>query len=106
MLRGSSIVLVDEATANVDPDTDALIQAALRTAFSRATIVAVAHRLSTILDYDQVAVLGEGRVLESGTPAELAARESGAFAALLREANAKERRNGGIVGGGGGTAAK
>lgn len=94
VLRGSSIVLVDEATANVDPDTDALIQAALRTAFTSATIIAVAHRLSTVLDYDEVAVLGDGCVIEHGAPAELAAREGGAFAALLREANARERTRG------------
>jgi ABC-type multidrug transport system fused ATPase/permease subunit len=92
VLRGTKIVYVDEATANVDPDTDALIQTALRSAFAGATIIAVAHRLSTILDYDAIAVLGDGRVLEHGPPAELATREGGAFAALLRAASAKEEK--------------
>jgi ABC-type multidrug transport system fused ATPase/permease subunit len=93
VLRGTKIVLVDEATANVDPDTDALIQAALRSAFAGSTIIAVAHRLSTILDYDAVAVLGDGRVIEHGPPAGLAAREGSAFAALLHEASVKEKRH-------------
>ena len=90
VLRRSRVVYVDEATANVDPDTDALIQVALRSAFRDSTIVCVAHRLSTLMDYDSIAVLGDGRVVEVGTPQELAAREGGAFAALLREAEAKE----------------
>ena len=92
VLRRSRILYIDEATANVDPDTDAVIQRTLRSAFRGATVVCVAHRLQTVLDYDLIAVLGDGRVIECGPPAVLAAREGGAFAALLREATAKEQR--------------
>ena len=70
-LRGTKMLLMDEATANVDEGTDALIAAALRTAFPAATILTVAHRLSTVIDFDTVVVLNEGRVAEFGAPHEL-----------------------------------
>ena len=70
-LRGTKLLLMDEATANVDEGTDASIAAALRTAFPAATVLTVAHRLATVIDYELVCVLSEGRVAEFGAPAEL-----------------------------------
>ena len=84
LLRRSRIVCLDEATANVDVETDGLIQRVVREQFGHATIVTIAHRLNTVLDYDRVMVMGEGKVVEWGTPAELRKKEGGLFAAMLQ----------------------
>ena len=74
LLKPSRILFVDEATANVDSKTDALIQKVIREKFADRTVLTIAHRLATILDYDRVVVMAAGRVAEVGTPAELLAR--------------------------------
>ena len=88
LLKGSSIIVMDEATSNLDEETEALIRGSwLDTHVAgRATIISIAHRLETILDYDVVLVLGQGRILESGPPRELAARASSEFAKMLQSA--------------------
>ncbi|KAH9359762.1 hypothetical protein HPB48_006185 [Haemaphysalis longicornis] len=53
LLRGSKVLLLDEATSQMDEDTDLLIQMALREAFAQCTVLAVAHRVHTVLDYDR-----------------------------------------------------
>ena len=68
VLRKSKILVMDEATANVDMETDELIQSTIRTRFRECTVLTVAHRLATIMDSDRVLVLGEGRVLEYERP--------------------------------------
>jgi ABC-type multidrug transport system fused ATPase/permease subunit len=78
-LRGTRVLLMDEATANVDEGTDEQISTALRTAFPAATVITVAHRLATVIDYDFVCVLSEGRVAEFGAPHDLL-REGAALA--------------------------
>lgn len=86
LLRGSRLVVLDEATANVDNDSDALISAALRgPAFADATVIAVAHRLATIIDFNLVMVLDAGVAVESGEPHELLQNPDGAFRALVDE---------------------
>jgi ABC-type multidrug transport system fused ATPase/permease subunit len=92
ILRKNKVVVIDEATANVDEDTDRAIQRAIRTHFRDATVVTIAHRLGTVMDSDAVVVVAGGRVVEAGPPQALAAQPGGAFAALLREAAAKEDR--------------
>jgi len=77
------VVLLDEATSNVDGETDQLMQKLVREEFKEHTIITVAHRLDTIMDSDVVLVLEAGKLVEAGPPAELAAREGGAFRALL-----------------------
>ena len=74
---------MDEATSAVDAETDALIQRTVRTEFAQATVITIAHRLNTILDADKILVLHAGRVVEYGSPRELAARPKGAFRAML-----------------------
>jgi ABC-type multidrug transport system fused ATPase/permease subunit len=71
ILRQPKILIMDEATAFIDHETDLLIQRTIRQVFEHATIVTIAHRLRTIMDYDRIIVLEQGRVVECGSPAEL-----------------------------------
>ncbi|KAI9333757.1 hypothetical protein DFJ73DRAFT_799177 [Zopfochytrium polystomum] len=71
MLKDAAVVVMDEATASVDLATDDFIQAAIRTDFADKTVVTIAHRLNTVIDYDAIVVLADGRVAERGSPAEL-----------------------------------
>lgn len=83
LLRRSKVVIMDEATSSIDRDTDALIQTTLRTAFTDATVLTVAHRLETIMDYDRVLVMDFGRIVEQGVPRQLAKVEDGVFAEMV-----------------------
>ena len=85
MLRQTKITILDEATSSVDVSTDALIQKAVRAAFAGSTVLTIAHRLNTILDYDKMLVLHNGRLLEYDTPSALLADESSAFYSLAAE---------------------
>jgi ABC-type multidrug transport system fused ATPase/permease subunit len=71
MVAAPRILIFDEATSAVDPQTERLIQEALRTLFQRRTSLVIAHRLSTIIDADVIHVLRQGRLLARGTHAEL-----------------------------------
>ncbi|KAF2008813.1 hypothetical protein BU24DRAFT_359666 [Aaosphaeria arxii CBS 175.79] len=77
MIRKGSILILDEATASVDVHTDALMQQIIRTEFKHHTIIAAAHRLDTIIDFDAVIVMDAGRIAESDNPENLLAKESG-----------------------------
>ncbi|XP_041674410.1 probable multidrug resistance-associated protein lethal(2)03659 [Drosophila eugracilis] len=71
ILRENRILVMDEATANVDPQTDALIQSTIRKKFRDCTVLTIAHRLNTIIDSDKVMVLDAGNLVEFGSPYEL-----------------------------------
>ncbi|KAJ7843082.1 putative ATP-binding cassette transporter [Mycena olivaceomarginata] len=64
ILRHSKVLIIDEATASVDYATDELIGGTIREIFSQSTVIAIAHRLRSIIDYDKVMVLEEGRIVE------------------------------------------
>ncbi|KAK4703719.1 hypothetical protein P7C70_g2503, partial [Phenoliferia sp. Uapishka_3] len=84
-LSTSSILLLDESTASLDQATDERIQDTIRTEMSSATILCIAHRLRTIIDYDKILVLDQGEVVEFDTPWNLLARESSSFYSLCQK---------------------
>lgn len=83
LLRKSRVLMMDEATASVDMDSDALIQRTVREAFSDCTTLTIAHRLNTIMDSDKVAFLDGGELAEYGEPSELLKNKLGKFSALV-----------------------
>ncbi|KAF7558681.1 hypothetical protein G7046_g5481 [Stylonectria norvegica] len=93
LLKKSSVLILDEPTSSVDSQTDAKIQEVIRSEFPDCTIIMIAHRLHTLLDFDKIAVLDRGSLVEFGSPEELLADEAGAFARLFR---ADGRKKGGV----------
>jgi ABC-type multidrug transport system fused ATPase/permease subunit len=102
LLQGNQIIFLDEATASVDNETDARIQTTIRQEFTSSTIICIAHRLRTIIDYDKVLVLDKGQVSEFGTPLDLIeyssvgmfrsmCEETGEFEELLEIARLKQQ---------------
>ncbi|CAH8607404.1 unnamed protein product [Heterobilharzia americana] len=87
LLRHTSILVLDEATAAVDMNTDNLIQETIRREFSSCTVLTIAHRLNTVLDYDRVLVLEEGQVKELDSPKVLLKDKNSKFYALAKDAN-------------------
>ncbi|XP_035890492.1 uncharacterized protein LOC118502378 [Anopheles stephensi] len=85
VLKGSKILILDEATANVDPKTDALIQRTIRTQFHDCTVLTIAHRLHTILDNDRVLVIDAGQMVEFDSPQKLLQIPDGFFRKLVEE---------------------
>jgi len=83
LLRRNRVIILDEATSSIDHEADAAVQRLLRSSFKHATIIAIAHRLETILDYDKVLVMHAGEVAEFGEPEALAATPTSRLAALL-----------------------
>ena len=75
LLKGPAIVILDEATAHLDSETEMLVQQALAEALQGRTSLVIAHRLSTIQAADQILVVDEGRIVERGTHAELVDRD-------------------------------
>lgn len=87
LLRKSKVLVLDEATAAVDIETDELIQGTIRKEFSDCTIVTIAHRLNTIMDYDRIIVMDKGTIIEFDSPANLLKDTKSIFYSMAREAN-------------------
>ena len=90
LLKDAPILLLDEATSALDSEVEAAIQDSLDVLMEGKTVIAIAHRLSTIARMDRLVVMDQGRIVESGTHAELVARD-GLYARLWR------RQTGGFV---------
>ncbi|XP_067842586.1 multidrug resistance-associated protein 4 isoform X2 [Heptranchias perlo] len=84
ILRKSKILIIDEATANVDPRTDELIQKTIREKFEQCTVLTIAHRLNTIIDSDRILVLDAGRVAEYEEPYVLLENKNGLFYKMVQ----------------------
>ncbi|OQE14835.1 hypothetical protein PENFLA_c035G01769 [Penicillium flavigenum] len=83
LLKKSKILILDEPTSSLDPETDAKVQRVIRESFHNCTVITVAHRIHSLLDFDQVAVLVSGQLIEVGHPRELLKKTDGEFAKLL-----------------------
>ncbi|KAJ3384810.1 hypothetical protein HDU92_003409 [Lobulomyces angularis] len=102
ILKRTKLIILDEATASVDNNTDTRIQETIREEFRESTLLCIAHRLRTVIDYDRILVLDRGEIAEFGTPHELIERgangifrsmceESGEFTELCDLAKAKHQ---------------
>mmetsp|Transcript_315 Transcript_315/g.262 ORF Transcript_315/g.262 Transcript_315/m.262 type:complete len:1379 (-) Transcript_315:315-4451(-) len=83
-LRDSRIIFLDEATANVDQETDELIQQSIRSSFPSCTMLIIAHRLNTVLDLDKIMVMSDGKVAEFGPVATLLENQEGKLKQLVK----------------------
>nr|XP_040235088.1 multidrug resistance-associated protein 1 isoform X10 [Anopheles coluzzii] len=86
LLRKTKVLILDEATAAVDLETDDLIQRTIRTEFKDCTVLTIAHRLNTIMDSDKVIVLDKGQIVEFAPPAELLQSKNSAFYSMAKDA--------------------
>jgi len=86
IIRNNIILVLDEATANVDPQTDSLIQRTIKKTFSDCTVITIAHRLHTIMDSDRVLVMDSGHAVEYDHPKVLLENKNGMFYNMVREA--------------------
>lgn len=82
MISNPKILVMDEATASVDTETDEKIQQVLRSELKSVTVITIAHRLNTIIDYDRIVVLDAGKLVEFGSPEELLQIEGGHFKSM------------------------
>ena len=78
---------MDEATANIDIETDRLIQSSIRDTCSNVTVITIAHRVETIIDSDRVIVMDNGRIIEFDTPMNLLQNPQSIFTRLAQQAN-------------------
>ncbi|XP_067139263.1 multidrug resistance-associated protein 1-like [Centruroides vittatus] len=86
LLRKTNILVLDEATAAIDLETDKLIQNTIRKEFSHCTVITIAHRLHTIMDSDRVIVLENGRIVENGNPDVLLQNSQTMFHSMAKDA--------------------
>uniref|UniRef100_A0A8C4INZ7 Multidrug resistance-associated protein 4 n=1 Tax=Dicentrarchus labrax TaxID=13489 RepID=A0A8C4INZ7_DICLA len=90
ILRKNRILIIDEATANVDPRTDSLIQQTIRDKFQECTVLTIAHRLNTIIDCDRILVLAAGRIQEYDQPYVLLQNQDGLFYQMVQQTGRAE----------------
>ncbi|KAJ1824257.1 hypothetical protein LPJ60_000916 [Coemansia sp. RSA 2675] len=91
LLWRRKILVLDEATANIDTETDRIMQSVIRQEFKDCTVLTIAHRLNTVMDSDRILVMDKGKVAELDTPANLLARDSH-FARLVESMNLSQKQ--------------
>jgi ABC-type multidrug transport system fused ATPase/permease subunit len=85
LLTRARILLLDEASASLDPVSDSLIQRTIRNSFTASTILVIAHKIQTVVDLDRILVMSDGRVVEFDTPQALLSDPNSTFSAMVRE---------------------
>lgn len=98
ILSRPKVLLLDEATSAVDMATDRLIQRSIREEFANTTLLVIAHRLSTVADFDRILVMKDGVTLEFGSPEKLL-QENGLFKEMVSHSGEKEEIEKLILGG-------
>uniref|UniRef100_A0AC35TH94 Multidrug resistance-associated protein lethal(2)03659 n=1 Tax=Rhabditophanes sp. KR3021 TaxID=114890 RepID=A0AC35TH94_9BILA len=94
LLRRSRLIVLDEMSSSVDQQTDQLIQETIRQQFADSTIIAIAHRIDTLINYDKIMVMDQGTIVEYDTPAMLLSNKKSAFYSLALDAGlVKEQSN-------------
>ncbi|EIW71535.1 hypothetical protein TREMEDRAFT_42903 [Tremella mesenterica DSM 1558] len=93
ILRRNRVLFMDEATASIDYETDELISKTIREEFHDSTILTIAHRIHTIIDFDKVLVMDKGRLVEFSSPAELLRNPKSRFYALCKATGKTEFKN-------------
>lgn len=86
LLRKTKVLILDEATAAVDLETDDLIQSTIRSEFRDCTVLTIAHRLNTIMDSDRVIVLDKGYIVEFDSPPNLLQNRNSIFYGMAKDA--------------------
>ena len=87
MIRKSKIIVMDEATSSIDYNTEQLIQKVILTSLKNSTVLTIAHRIKTILEYDKILVFDQGHLVEQGSPKELIEKKNGHFYGLYTQSH-------------------
>ena len=85
LLRKTKIVVMDEATASIDMNTEQIIQKAMNLVLENSTVITVAHRIKTIINYDKILVLDNGKIKEFDSPSNLLKDENSFFYELFNK---------------------
>lgn len=91
LLEIPKVLLMDEATSNIDQNTDKLIQIIIKREFKDSTIITIAHRLNTIIEYDKILVLDKGKIVEADSPINLLNKEGSIFNLLVKQSGKEFR---------------
>lgn len=87
MYNPKKLIILDEATANVDLKTDGTIQKLMKEKFKNCTVVIIAHRINTVMDCDRIMVIEDGRIKEFDTPYNLSKKEDSYFTEICEKYN-------------------
>ena len=87
ILRKTKIIIMDEATANIDYETEEIIQKAIGEIMNDSTIITIAHRIKTIIKYDKILVLDKGVLMDFDSPEELLKKKEGIFYELYNKSH-------------------
>ena len=93
ILRKNKIILIDEATANVDMHTDALVQQSIRSHFSDCSVLTIAHRIETIIDSERIVILDKGKIVAADVPYLMLQDENSYFSKLVSRLEADTQYN-------------
>ena len=88
LLENCKVLILDEATASIDPDTEAAVQCTIQKEFESCTVLIIAHRLTTVTNCDRILVMDEGKVVEFDSPKELLANPNSFFSRMMASAEA------------------